>query len=191
MGDLYLRENLGPCKLVDLVGEVVGCRIRLNGELQLGHDFLTHGNLQSHVADGLRVGEPALYLGDLEPILLAYDELLDLVHGQDDVLDLKEHALPSDHVAHLEGDFFHLFEFFVDGFFVLFALVLNGFFDSVLWALLHFLLLAKQHLFLDTDHGLSVWTVRIELEANLGLNGQVETRLPDKLFKITSVPFGY
>ena len=133
MGDLYLRENLGPCKLVDLVGEVVGCRIRLNGELQLGHDFLTDGNLQSHVADGLRVGEPAFYLGDLEPMLpVLLDELLDLAHGQDDVLDLKEHAPASDHVAYLEGDLFLLFEFLVDGAFVLFVLALNGLHDSVL-----------------------------------------------------------
>ena len=109
MGYFYLRENLGPCKLVYLVGEVVGCRIRLNGELELGHDFFAHGNLQSHVADGLRVGEPALYLCDLEPTLpVLLDELLDLVHGQDDILDLKEYALASDHVAHPKGDLFLL-----------------------------------------------------------------------------------
>ena len=157
MGDLYLRENLGPCKLVDLVGEVVGCRIRLNGELELGHDLFAYGNLQSHVADGLRVGEPALYLSDLEsmlPVLL--DELLDLVHGQDDILDLKEYALPSDHVAYLEGDFLLLLEFLVDGAFVLLVLALNGLFDRALQALFHLLFLAKQHLFLDADHGLSL-----------------------------------
>ena len=108
MGDLYLRENLGPCKLVDLVGEVVGCRIRLNGELQLGHDFFVHGNLQSHVADGLQVGEPALYLGDLEQMFLVFDELLDLVHSQDDILDLKEYAFASDHVAYLELSLIHI-----------------------------------------------------------------------------------
>ena len=79
----------------------------------------------------------------------------------------------------------------VNGAFVLFVLALNGFFDSALQALFHFLFLAKQHLFLDADHGLSVWTVRVELEANLCLNGQVKASLPDKLFKITSVPFGY
>ena len=107
VGDLDLGEDLGPGQLVDLVGEVVGGCVGLDGELQLGDDLFVEGDLESDVADWLRVGEPALDFGD--PVSLfwvLFDKLFDLVYCFYDVLYLKKDALSPDHVADLEGDLF-------------------------------------------------------------------------------------
>ena len=125
------------------MGEVIGCCISLNRELQLGNDFLTHGNFQSHIADGLRVCEPAFYLNDLEPMLLILDELLDVLNGQYDVLDLEEYTSTSDYIVYPECDICLLFEYLVDSTFVIFVLDLIDFFDSVLQDLFRIQFLVK------------------------------------------------
>ena len=192
MGDLDLGEDLGPRQLVDLVGEVVGGRVGLHRQLQLGDDLLVDRDLEGHVADGLRVGEPALDLGYPEPPpRVVPDELPDLVDGLDDVLHLEEDALPPHHVADLEGYLLLLLEDPVDGLLVVLVLALDGRPESVLGLLLELLRFPEEHLLLYSDHGLPVGAVRVELEPHFCLDCQLEAGLPDKLLEFVPRPLGY
>ncbi len=52
MDDLNLGENLSSLKLVNFVGEVVGCSICLNCQLELGNYLVVNNNLQCYITDG-------------------------------------------------------------------------------------------------------------------------------------------
>ncbi len=52
MDDLNLGENLSSLKLVNFVGEVIGCSICLNGQLELSNYLVINNNLQGYITDG-------------------------------------------------------------------------------------------------------------------------------------------
>ena len=192
VGDLDLGEDLGSGQLIHLVGEVVSGGVSLDGELQLRDDLFVEGDLKGDIADGLRVGEPALNLGDPVSLLwVFFDKLFDLVDCFYDVLDLKKDALPSHHVADLEDDLLLLLQQAVDCVLVLFVLVIDGRLNGLPRLLLPLLLLAEEHLLLDANHGLLIGAVGVELEADLSLNCQLEAGLPDELFEVIPVLLGH
>ena len=49
----------------------------------------------------------------------------------------------------------------------------------------------EEHFFFDRNDSFVVGIFWTELESNFSLNGQVKTSLPDELFKVTSVVFGF
>ena len=192
MGDLDLGEDLSPRQLVDLVGEVVGGRVGLHRQLQLGDDLLVDRDLEGHVADGLRVGEPALDLGHPEPPpRVVPDELPDLADGLDYVLHLEEHTLPPDHVADLEGHLLLLLEDPVDCLLVLVVLALNSFLNGLLCLFFEFLFFPEEHLLLDSDHCFFIGFVRVELEPHFCLDCQLKAGFPDELLELIPCPLGY
>ena len=153
------------------MGEVVGSGVGLDGELQLRDDLFVEGDLEGHIADGLRVGESALDLGDPVSLLwVFFDKLFNLVDCFYDVFYLKKDALPPYHVADLEGYFFLLHQQPINSILVLFVLVIDGRLNGLPRLLLSLLLLAEEHLLLDADHGLFIGAVGAELEADLSLN---------------------
>lgn len=91
--------------------KVICCSVGLNSKLKFRYYLFVDGNFESDIADGLRVGKPALDLSN--PVSLFWvllDKLLDLVDRQDDVLHLEEHTLPPNHIADFECDFVFLFQ---------------------------------------------------------------------------------
>lgn len=192
VGNLDFRKDLGPRQLVDFVGEVIGCSVGLDSELQLRDNFLVYGDLESDVADGLRVGEPALNLGYPESLFwVILDKLLDLVYSQNDILHLKEDTLPPDHITDLEGHLLLLLQKPINSFFVVLVLPLNGLLNTLLWHFIEVLSLPEKHLFLDADHCFFVGVIRVELDTHLGLNCHFEASLPDELFKVISPYFSH
>ncbi len=51
MDDLNLGKNLSSLKLVNFVGEVIGCSICLNSQLKLSNYLIVNNNLQSDITD--------------------------------------------------------------------------------------------------------------------------------------------
>jgi hypothetical protein len=49
MDDLYLGENLSSLKLVNFMGEVIGCSVSLNGQLQLSDYLLINNDLKGNI----------------------------------------------------------------------------------------------------------------------------------------------
>ena len=72
-----LAEDLRPVQLVDLVGEVVGSCIGLQGQLQLSHYLLVDGHLQSNVRDRHLKVKATLNLKDFVSLRSTLHELLD------------------------------------------------------------------------------------------------------------------
>lgn len=170
--------------------ETVGRCVRLNRQLQLSHDLFVDGNLQSYVADGYFVGEPAFDFGYPETTFLLLCKGFNLVDSQNDVVDVHENTLPSNHVTDLEHDFLLLTENLVDLSAVVLVFADKGFLYGRLRVFFDDFLLSKEHFFLDPNDGFCVGIVRVELEADLRLNRQVETSLSDELFKVTFVFLG-
>ena len=108
------------------MSEVVCSCISLNGELKLRNNLLIDGDLESYIADWLRVGEPALDLNDPKTFfLIVSNKLFDLVDRDDDVLNLEKHAFPSDHVTDLEGHLFLFLKKSVDGLLVFIIFIVD------------------------------------------------------------------
>ena len=108
---LEFREYLCPCQLIDFMRKVVCGSVGLYSKLKFRYYFFIDGDFESYIADGLRVGKPALDLSNpvsLFRVLL--DKLLDLVDSQDDVLDLEEYTLSPNHIANFECNFVFLFQ---------------------------------------------------------------------------------
>ena len=64
MNYLQLRKHLSSLELVDLVSEVIGSSISLNGQLELCFYFFIDGDLQGHITDGRLFGEFTLDFSD-------------------------------------------------------------------------------------------------------------------------------
>jgi hypothetical protein len=147
------------------VGKVVGGRIGLNGQLEFCHCLLSYGDFQCHIADGNRVGEPALdfcYSVAISAFGLIVDVLFDLLNCEDDIVDVQEYALPSDHVADPELYALFLFKHVIDLFLVEFLLVFEGLFESAFeLSLNHFIF--EQHFLLDSDQGFAAGVIGVEL----------------------------
>ena len=70
-------EDFRPFELVDLVGEVVGSCIGLQGQLQLSHYLLVDGHLQSNVRNRHIKAKATLDLKDFVSLRFTLHELLD------------------------------------------------------------------------------------------------------------------
>jgi hypothetical protein len=66
------------------MGEIVGCSVGLDGQLQLSDYQIIDDNLQSDITDGKWVGEPALNLFDSKPRVF-FNKLLNLFYSFYDV----------------------------------------------------------------------------------------------------------
>jgi len=159
---LQLRKHLSPLELVDLVREVVGSSISLNGQLELCFYFFIDGDLQGHITDGRLLGESTLDFSDPETLVILFYKGLDLLDSQDDVVDLEKDTLSSNHVANFELNI--LFVFKKLGYSVLVGLffTVESLLDTPFDLLFSFsLCLFKKHLFLDSKHGFIVGAVRV------------------------------
>ena len=67
--DVEFGEYFGSLQLVDSVTKVIGRSIRLDGELQLGHNFLVYSYFECHIADRNRVTETILNLSNSKSII--------------------------------------------------------------------------------------------------------------------------
>ncbi len=86
--DLNLGENLSSLKLVNFVGEVIGCSICLNSQLELSNYLFINDNLQSYITyRSLFYGESVfnLFYSKLRVFL---DEFLDLIDSLYNVTNL-------------------------------------------------------------------------------------------------------
>lgn len=108
MDDIQFRKNFSSLQLVYSVTEVVGCSIRLDGQLQLGYNLLVYGYLKSHIADRDYVSETTFDLSDSKPRLLFvflgvfFDKGFNCFNRCDDVWNWEEDTLASHHVTNFE-----------------------------------------------------------------------------------------
>jgi hypothetical protein len=85
------------------VSKIVGCRICLDGQLELSHNVLVDNNFEGYIADRDFVRESALDFNDSESFLFVLeDECFDLLNGEDYVIDVEEDAPSSHHVTDFE-----------------------------------------------------------------------------------------
>lgn len=84
------------------MGEIIGCCVSLQSELQLSDYFLFDSYFKSNVRNRSRIVEPALYLNQSVSFLAVIDVLFDSVYCFDDILDGTKDALPSHHVTDCE-----------------------------------------------------------------------------------------
>ena len=110
MNYLQLGKHLRSLELVDLVSEVVGSRISLNGQLELCYYFFVDGDLQGHITDGRLLGESTLDFSDPETLVILFYKGLDLLDSQDDVVDFEKDTLSSKHAANFDLDLLPILE---------------------------------------------------------------------------------
>ena len=67
MDYLELGEYLGSLQLVNFMGEIVSCSVKLNGKLQLSYYHLIDNDLQSNITDWNIICKSTLNLDDLKP----------------------------------------------------------------------------------------------------------------------------
>ena len=98
MDDLELGEDFSSLQLVDLMGEIVGCRISLDGQLQLS-DYLTiDDNLQSDIADRNGVSKPTFNFLNYKPRVF-FHKLFYLFYSFYDIGYLQKDTFSSDHIT--------------------------------------------------------------------------------------------
>lgn len=102
------------------MSEVIGWSVRLDGQLQLGDDFVVDGDFESDVTDGHGVGESALDFDYfISFLLVSFDEVFDLIDGENDIIDICEDTFASDHIADFEDYLIFGLQNLIYSFFVL------------------------------------------------------------------------
>ena len=103
MSYFQLGKNLRSLELVHFVSEVIGRSVSLNCQLKFRHNLFVDGYFEGHIADWNFVGKSALYFRDPVSFFgVPVNKSLDLVDGENNIIDVEKYALSSYHIAYFE-----------------------------------------------------------------------------------------
>ena len=194
--DVEFGEYFGSLQLVDSVTKVIGCCIGLDGEFQLGHNFLVYSYFECHITDWNLEIKTILNLSNPKSrfffvfLFIFLNKSFDWLDGSNDVWDREENALASDHITDFELNALFLIQKLIDLIFVLFLFNSECLFNSVFNLFLNLFIFVEEHLLLNSYHRFRIRKIRVQLQTNFSLNAILQTSLSEKLFKMSSIIFG-